>query len=63
MQQQLSDVIGAIYDSIAHDDLCPKALSLVGSQVDGFLTTLAVFDTTTNTARLAQVACDDRERH
>jgi DNA-binding CsgD family transcriptional regulator len=59
MQQQLSDVIGAIYDSIAHDDLCPKALSLVGSQVDGFLTTLAVFDTTTNTARLAQVACDD----
>lgn len=61
MHQRLSDVIGAIYDSVAHDEAWPKALGLVGSQVDGFLTTLAVFDTVSNSARLAQVACDDPE--
>ena len=57
--QLLSEVIGAIYDCVADEDLWPNALRLIGQQVDGFLTTVAVFDTTTNTARLAQVACED----
>jgi len=61
MDHALSDVIGAIYDSVADDALWPQALGLIGSQVDGFLTTLAVFDTVTNSARLAQVACEDRK--
>ncbi|MEP6827363.1 MAG: helix-turn-helix transcriptional regulator [Aestuariivirga sp.] len=54
-----SDLVGAIYDCVANEQLWPKALAEIGRQVDGFLTTLAVFDTTTNSARLAQVACDD----
>jgi DNA-binding CsgD family transcriptional regulator len=59
MEQELSDVIGAIYDCVSDESIWPQALRLIGKQVDGFLTTVAVFDTTTQTARLAQVACDD----
>jgi DNA-binding CsgD family transcriptional regulator/PAS domain-containing protein len=59
MEHEISGVIGAIYDCVADEDLWPQALRLIGNQVDGFLTTVAVFDTTTQTARLAQVACDD----
>jgi DNA-binding CsgD family transcriptional regulator len=59
MEQQLSDLIGAIYDCVAHEELWPEALRLIGQRVDGFLTTVAVFDTDTNTTRLAQLACHD----
>ncbi len=59
MEQEFSNVIGAIYDCVADETLWPQALRLIGSQVDGFLTTVAVFDTTTQSVRLAQLACDD----
>jgi DNA-binding CsgD family transcriptional regulator len=61
MEKQLSDLIGAIYDCVAHEELWPEALRLIGQRVDGFLTTVAVFDTDTNTTRLAQLACDDMD--
>jgi DNA-binding CsgD family transcriptional regulator/PAS domain-containing protein len=61
MEQQLSEIIGAIYDCVAREDAWPNALRLINGQVNGFLTTLAVFDTTTRSARLAQIACDDGE--
>ncbi|MBY5351367.1 helix-turn-helix transcriptional regulator [Rhizobium leguminosarum] len=61
MEQQLSEIIGAIYDCVAREDAWPNALRLINGQVNGFLTTLAVFDTTTRSARLAQIACDDAE--
>lgn len=57
----MSEVIGAIYDCVADQNLWPTALRLIGEQVNGYLTTIAVFDTTTNQARLAQVACEDDE--
>jgi len=59
MDPTISEVIGAIYDCVADENLWPIALRLIGAQVDGFLTTIAVFDTTTHTARLAQLACED----
>jgi DNA-binding CsgD family transcriptional regulator/PAS domain-containing protein len=59
MIEEVSDAIGAIYDSAMNEEFWPAALDLIGRQVDGFLTTIAVFDTTTQSARLAQVACDD----
>jgi DNA-binding CsgD family transcriptional regulator/PAS domain-containing protein len=61
MQQDLSDLIGSIYDCVASENLWPQALSLINRKANGFLTTLAVFDTNTRAARLAQVACDDVE--
>lgn len=61
MDPTISEVIGAIYDCVADETLWPRALRLIGAQLDGFLTTIAVFDTATNTARLAQLACDDDE--
>jgi DNA-binding CsgD family transcriptional regulator/PAS domain-containing protein len=61
MDPILSEVIGAIYDCVADEKLWPAALGLIGAQVRGFLTTIAVFDTTTNTARLAQLACEDED--
>lgn len=61
MDQETSDIVGSIYDCIAGEELWPQALTRIGRQVDGFLTTLAVFDTTSNSARLAEVACDDPE--
>ena len=61
MEHILSEVIGLIYDCVAHEELWPRALGLIGSQVDGFLTTLAVFDTGTSSVRLAQMACEDQE--
>ncbi|EJZ17461.1 helix-turn-helix transcriptional regulator [Rhizobium sp. Pop5] len=61
MEQQLSEIIGSIYDCVAREDAWPNALRLINRQVNGFLTTLAVFDTTTRSARLAQIACDDAE--
>lgn len=57
----MSEVVGAIYDCVTNEDLWPTALRLIGEQVNGYLTTIAVFDTTTNQARLAQVACEDEE--
>ncbi|MGL3604898.1 helix-turn-helix transcriptional regulator [Rhizobium sp. G187] len=59
MERDLSDLIGSIYDCVASESLWTQALSLINRQANGFLTTLAVFDTNTRAARLAQVACDD----
>jgi DNA-binding CsgD family transcriptional regulator/PAS domain-containing protein len=60
MDQQLSDIIGAIYDCVGHEELWPQALKMIGDEVEGYLTTLAVFDTNTKATRLAQIACDDQ---
>ncbi|TWF43916.1 LuxR family transcriptional regulator [Neorhizobium alkalisoli] len=59
MDRQLSEMIGAIYDCVASEASWPTALSLINRQVNGFLTTIAVFDTRTRSASLAQIACDD----
>ncbi len=59
MERQMSAIIGSIYDCVAHEERWPETLKLIGDQVDGFLTTLAVFDTNTRATRLAQIACDD----
>jgi DNA-binding CsgD family transcriptional regulator/PAS domain-containing protein len=59
MEQDVSDLIGSIYDSVANENLWSHALSLINRQTQGFLTTLAVFDTETRAARLAQIACED----
>lgn len=61
MDQKLSEMIGAIYDCVADEASWPSALQLINRQVDGFLTTIAVFDTQTRSASLAQIACDDDE--
>lgn len=61
MEQTLSETIGLIYDCVAHAELWPQALRLIARQVEGFLTTLAVFDTDANSVRLAQLACDDQD--
>lgn len=61
MEHVLSEAIGLIYDCVGHEELWPRALRLISQQVDGFLNTLAVFDTTTHSVRLAQMACDDEE--
>lgn len=61
MEQMLSEAIGLIYDCVAHEELWPRALRLIAEQVEGFLTTLAVFDTDANSVRLAQLACDDQD--
>lgn len=59
MERDVSDLIGSIYDCVANENLWSRALSLINFKAGGFLTTLAVFDTETRAARLAQVACDD----
>lgn len=61
MEPEILELIGRIYDCVAREDLWGEALALINRQTRGFLTTLAVFDTTTQAARLAQVACDDRD--
>jgi len=61
MDQKLSDMIGAIYDCVADEASWPTALRMINRSVDGFLTTIAVFDTETRSASLAQIACDDEE--
>lgn len=59
MDKAVYEVIGGIYDCVGYESRWPETLRQITQQVDGFLTTLAVFDTTINSARLAQVACDD----
>lgn len=61
MDQKLSEIIGAIYDCVASEALWPQAMRLINRRIDGFLTTIAVFDTQTRSASLAQIACDDDE--
>jgi DNA-binding CsgD family transcriptional regulator len=61
MEQDVSDLIGRIYDCVAREDLWTAALTSINQRAGGFLTTLAVFDTETRAARLAQIACDDPE--
>ncbi|MDM9626551.1 LuxR family transcriptional regulator [Rhizobium sp. S152] len=61
MDRELSELIGGIYDCVACEDLWTRALSQINRRANGFLTTLAVFDTNTRAARLAQIACDDPE--
>lgn len=60
MEQMLSAAIGAIYDCVADEALWPQALRLIAGQVNGFMATIAVFDTMTRTTRLAHLACDDQ---
>ncbi|TNM61389.1 helix-turn-helix transcriptional regulator [Aliirhizobium smilacinae] len=61
MDQKLSEIIGAIYDCVASEASWPEAMRLINQRIDGFLTTIAVFDTQTRSASLAQIACDDEE--
>ncbi len=61
MDQQLSDIIGAIYDCVASEASWPNPMRMINERIDGFLTTIAVFDTKTRSASLAQIACDDEE--
>ena len=61
MDQKLSEIIGAIYDCVASEASWPNAMRLINERIDGFLTTIAVFDTQTRSASLAQIACDDEE--
>jgi len=61
MDHKLSEIIGAIYDCVASEASWPNAMRLINERIDGFLTTIAVFDTQTRSASLAQIACDDEE--
>jgi DNA-binding CsgD family transcriptional regulator/PAS domain-containing protein len=62
MDANLSEVIGAIYDCVTHEDLWPPTLGRIGAMVDGFLTTLAVFDTARHCLERGYVACEDCPR-
>lgn len=57
--EKFSETVGLIYDCVAYEHLWPEALGAVRKQVDGFLAALAVFDTNTQTTRLAQLACEN----
>ncbi|MBO3760085.1 helix-turn-helix transcriptional regulator [Ciceribacter sp. L1K22] len=61
MDRDFSELIGSIYDCVAREHAWGQALSLINRKTNGFLTTLAIFDTGTRAASLAQVACDDQE--
>jgi DNA-binding CsgD family transcriptional regulator/PAS domain-containing protein len=57
--EKFSEIVGSIYDCVAQETLWPAALAGITGHVDGFLAALAVFDTDSNSARLAQMACED----
>lgn len=58
MDRAVSELIGCIYDNVG-EDRWTCTLASINQHTGGFLTTLAVFDTQTQAARLAQVACED----